>query len=127
MRTLTYFLLAAITFISCSKDKDKEILSEAYEIHKELRDIQKDIISKIPTLDSLAIHKADAALIKKEYLDWKKDILEVPGFPHIHLQGDDHSHEHHSQKQLPATEILEIQKDSKEKAKRIQAQIDSLL
>lgn len=127
MRTLTYLLLATITFISCSKDKDKEILSEAYEIHKELRDIQKDIISKIPSLDSLAKHNTDAAIIKKEYLDWKKDILEVPGFPHIHLPGDDHSHEHHAQKQLPAREILEIQKGSKEKAKQIQAQIDSLL
>ncbi|MDT4880786.1 hypothetical protein FQZ97_1165690 [compost metagenome] len=50
---------------------------------------------------------------KSAYEAWKHDLLEVPGYPHIHLEGDRHEHHHQEQVRLPDDQILEIQKASR--------------
>lgn len=114
---LKMITLAALVALSCGGKKKSPVLDEAFEIHKELREIQKEVITQWVKLDSLqkspgAWPGLDSAVSahQSEYEAWKHDLLEVPGYPHIHLEGDKHEHYHHEQSQLPDEQILEIQK-----------------
>lgn len=117
---LKIITLAGLVALSCGGNKKSPVLDEAFEIHKELREIQKEVIAQWGKLDSLqhspgAQPGLDSAVTahKSEYDAWKHDLLEVPGYPHIHLEGDEHGHDHHEQTRLPDEQILEIQKASK--------------
>jgi len=125
---LKWITLAALLALSCGGKKKTPVLDEAFEVHKELREIQKEVISQWGKLDSLqhspgAYPGLDSAVAahKAEYDDWKHDLLEVPGYPHIHLEGDEHQHHHQEQTQLPDGQILEIQKAAKEGIGKISA------
>jgi|GEM_PF-1072765 len=116
---LKMITLAGVLALSCSGKKHSPVLDEAFEIHKELREIQKEVITQLASLDSLknspgAFAGLDSAVRahKSEYNAWKHDLLEVPGYPHIHLEGDEHEHHHQEQTRLPDEQILEIQKAS---------------
>lgn len=112
--------LAGLLALSCGEKKKSPVLDEAFEIHKDLREIQKEVIGQWITLDSLrssagAPAGLDSAVSahRSEYEAWKHDLLEVPGYPHIHLEGEEHDHDHHGQTRLPDDQILEIQKASR--------------
>lgn len=113
-------IIAGLVALSCSGEKKSPVLDEAFEIHKELRGIQKRVIGQWVQLDSLqqsatARPGLDSAVTahKSAYEAWKHDLLEVPGYPHIHLEGDRHEHYHQEQVRLPDDQILEIQKASR--------------
>ncbi|MCD8541031.1 MAG: hypothetical protein LRY55_15690 [Leadbetterella sp.] len=117
MMNLRLITLAGLVALSCSGKKKSPVLDEAFAVHKELREIQKEVITQWVRLDSLqkspgAWPGLDSVLSahKSEYEAWKHDLLEVPGYPHIHLEGDVHEHHHQEQTQLPEEQILEIQK-----------------
>lgn len=114
---LKIITLAGLVALSCGGKKKSPVLDEAFEIHKELREVQKEVIIQWIKLDSLqnspgAWPGLDSvvSVYKSEYEAWKHDLLEVPGYPHIHLQGDEHAHHHQEQTRLPEEQILEIQK-----------------
>lgn len=120
MMKLRMITLAGLVALSCGGKKKSPVLDEAFEVHKELREIQKEVISQWRKLDSLqhspgAYPGLDSAIVahKSEYDAWKHDLLEVPGYPHIHLEGDEHEHHHQEQTRLPDEQILEIQKASR--------------
>lgn len=112
-------MLAGALALSCGGKKTSPVLDEAFAIHKDLREIQKEVITQWVKLDSLqsspgAYPGLDSAINahKSAYDAWKHDLLEVPGYPHIHLEGDAHEHHHQEQTRLPEEQILEIQKAS---------------
>lgn len=117
---LKMITLAGLLALSCGGKKSNPVLDEAFEVHEELREIQKDVITQWVMLDSLKNSPGNYAGLdsavsahKSEYADWKHDLLEVPGYPHIHLEGDEHEHHHQEQTRLPDEQILEIQKASR--------------
>ena len=114
---LKMIALAGALALSCGGKKHSPVMDEAFEIHKELREIQKEVIAQWVRLDSLqngpgAFPGLDSAVKahKSQYAEWKHDLLEVPGYPHTHLEGDDHEHHHQEQSRLPEDQILEVQK-----------------
>ncbi|WP_367915118.1 hypothetical protein [Leadbetterella sp. DM7] len=120
MMKLKMITLAALVAFSCGGKKKSPVLDEAYEVHKEIREIQKEVIAQWTKLDSLqnspgAYPGLDSAVAanKSAYDSWKHDLLEIPGYPHIHLEGDVHEHHHQEQSGLPDEQILEIQKASR--------------
>lgn len=117
---LRIITLAGLIALSCGGKKKNPVLDEAFEIHKDLREKQKEVIVQWIRLDSLrsvpgARSGLDSAVSahRSEYEAWKHDLLEVPGYPHIHLEGEEHDHDHHGQTRLPDDQILEIQKASR--------------
>lgn len=131
---LKMITLAALLALSCGGKKKSPVLDEAFEIHKELREIQKAVIGQWVKLDSLqnsseAPFGLDSAVSvhRSEYEAWKHDLLEVPGYPHIHLEGEEHSHDHPGQARLPDDQILEIQKASRSGIEEIFSQNRRLL
>ena len=117
-----YFLFFIICCISCSNEN--KTLDEAYEIHKSIRASQKEVVMQLGTLDVFSGKETEVKQIKSDYIEWKNGILEVPGYPHIHLEGDDHSH--NPQPNFPDEQILEIQKESRKRIEEIVARIKSL-
>lgn len=109
-------ILAAliISISSCNSNKRNLLLDEAFEVHKSIREVQKKVILQWISLEELSKPKLDSAFISNKalYSAWKHDLLEVPGYPHIHLEGDDHEHHHHEQSKLPDDQILAIQKEA---------------
>jgi hypothetical protein len=118
-----YFLFfLIIACFSCSNEN--KTLDEAYEIHKSIRQSQREVMMQLATLEAFSEKENEVRQLKSDYIEWKNDILEVPGYPHIHLEGDDHSH--NPQPDFPDEQILEIQKESRKKIDEIAARIKSL-
>jgi hypothetical protein len=110
-------LLAALmmSITGCNSKKKNAVLNEAFEVHKSMREVQKEVLQQWKSFDEFSLSEADSALTSNKalYSAWKHDLLEVPGYPHIHLEGDDHEHHHHEQAKLPDEQILAIQKEAK--------------
>ncbi len=116
-------ILIGLVLLVSSCKSNNATLDEAYEIHKEIRELQREVMLDVGRLDTYINdeNKEDVMKIKADYIEWKNDILEVPGYPHIHLDGDDHSHS--PQPKLGDNEVLEIQKESKKKLDDIESRI----
>lgn len=124
-------VLLTVILASCTSNNDKEVLNEAYEVHKEARNWQKKVISQWQILDTLKTSNIsfDSTIKsnKANYELWKHDLLEVPGYPHIHLEGDEHEHHSPMQNNLPAQQILDIQIEARRAIQLIANSNDSLL
>lgn len=121
--------LAVIIVAGCKSDKKNAVLDEAFEVHKSIREVQKEVIVQWKSLEELKTEMSDSLINqnKELYASWKHDLLEVPGYPHIHLEGDAHEHNHHEQTKLPDNQILEIQKEAKKMIDEIYAKNQKLL
>lgn len=118
-------LVFSALLLGCStKESTNKTLDEAYEIHKSIRASQKEVMMQLGTLDVFSGKETEVKKIKSDYIEWKNGILEVPGYPHIHLEGDEHSH--NPQPNFSDEQILEIQKESRKKIEEIVARIKSL-
>lgn len=118
----SYLLLIIFTILlACNSKKKNPVLDEAYEIHKSVIEVQKEVILQWKTLKELGKPDLEATIIqnKANYESWKHDLLEVPGYPHIHIEGDDHDHHHHDQVNLPDEKILEVQSELKKRIEEI--------
>lgn len=119
------YLLIGLIIWSCSpQNTSNATLDEAYEIHKAIRESQKQVVMDLATLETITDKEDEIKRLKENYIEWKNDILEVPGYPHIHIEGDDHSH--HQQPSFPDEQILSIQKESKKRIDEIQQAIKTL-
>jgi hypothetical protein len=124
-------LLATLlmSMMGCNSKKENAVLNEAFEVHKSMREVQKEVIQQWKSFDEFGTVQIDSALTSNKalYSAWKHDLLEVPGYPHIHLEGDDHEHHHHEQAKLPHEQILAIQKEAKKAIELIHDRNQKLL
>ncbi len=145
------FLFSLILFIACSgTSAEHKILHEAADVHNEALKIRKEMDSNIEKLQSLrgsiqvqaeALSDEELKFVKSvEVLEkrleyWNENHVEVPGFEHDghdhsgHDHNHDHSHDHsHAPKyQLPASDMLIIQKEFRDSILAIKGKLESLL
>lgn len=120
------FTFVVLANLGSCKNSSNSVLDEAYKIHEEFREIQKDVLMDIGRIDVLETdaNREEIKSIKADYIDLKSDILEVPGYPHIHLEGDEHAHG--PSPKLSNEQILEIQKELRARIVSIQQRIEAV-
>jgi chromosome segregation ATPase len=143
MRTLQ--LLSAITLIgsltACSSsDKKDPILEEAAQYHNQATEVQ-EVIEQIDSLKTvLAAQKTpDSAAriatldsLKTAFEEWEKNLVEVPGMPHDHKHDHgkgEHKHNHADAtlKDLPAEQMLDLQRETLNNIKQIQTRLEATM
>lgn len=132
MKKLLFLFLTATLWLGCStKNSGNKILDEAFQVHKDLRAVQKEVIDQWKVMDTLSIGSPQLTEAIKsnriKYDGWKYDLLEVPGYPHIHLEGDKHEHHHQEQINLPDEQILNVQREAKKVIEEIYTTNKALL
>ncbi len=139
-----YFLL--ITFFSCGSGDTKEhkILHNAFDIHMEALKVKKELEPSLEELRQLnnsiqvqgrelsarEINFSKAISVIENRLNyWEENHVEVPGFEHEghDHSGHNHSHDHKPQFQLPASDILIIQKEFRDSILSIKSKVGALL
>jgi hypothetical protein len=115
------FLGAVAFFTACQSNTSHDpLVEEAYQIHMEAVNLQKQLK---PKLDSLvALDSARYSNLQKDFLDWQETLVEVPGFDHDH----DHDHDHHNhaaQPEVTPEQMKAIQMESLTNLKKLGAQI----
>ena len=139
------FLIASIQ--ACGgESKENKILHKAADLHMEAVQIKKEIEPKLEELKQLgnSIQIQGRALTQEE-IDfskavnaiegrlkyWNENHVEVPGFEHAGEDHESHNHEHNhdhgTQLNLPAPDILILQKELRDSIIRIQRSIEGLL
>jgi chromosome segregation ATPase len=147
MRTLQ--LLSAITLIgsltACSSsDKKDPILEEAAQYHNQATEVQEVIEPRIEQIDSLktvlaaqktpdsAARIATLDSLKTAFEEWEKNLVEVPGMPHDHKHDHgkgEHKHNHADAtlKDLPAEQMLDLQRETLNNIKQIQTRLEATM
>lgn len=125
-----FLLLFVLSFLSCGGDADDQILHQAHEVHMEAFKIKQSIQPQIEQLiqrsnsiqvQGKALSEAEIKFtdrvnnLSEKFKYWGENHLEVPGFDH---EGHDHSghnhdhdHNHAPAFNLPASDILLLQKE----------------
>lgn len=145
-------MLSILVLIACqSEPKQDPVLLEAAKVHEQAFVAHAEVEAKLLIMDQLVkqlegmladetadISDEKVASIKEELgnMDslrneitvWESSMVEVPGMPHNHKEGDDHHHHHNATdeklKDLPSDQILEIQQELKAKIEAIKPEVD---
>lgn len=102
-------ILFAVVCFACSEGNAD--LESAHELHVEAMAIGKEVKREIELLkaDSTSLAQADSlsALLQA----WEAAVVEVPGFDHVHEEGQ---HHHHNGVNIRESEQLDYQQQSLE-------------
>lgn len=138
-----FLVAASLTVLAaCSSSEKKDpLLVEAAGFHNEATQVQAVIEPKIEQIDSLktllASRTEPAAVVtvatldslKKAFEQWEENLVEVPGMPHEHHHDHgDHEHHHHADatlKDLPASQMRDLQKETLDNIRLIQERTES--
>ncbi|MGA0555424.1 hypothetical protein ACO2Q8_02155 [Larkinella sp. VNQ87] len=144
MKTSLLIGAFACCLTACSSSEKKDpLLEEAAQYHNEATQIQAVVEPKIEQLDSLrnvlaknpkpaaAATVATLDSLKKAFEEWEENLVEVPGMPHEHHH-DHGSHEHHHHtdatlKDLPAEQMRNLQKETRDNILQLQERTNALL
>jgi len=138
--TVGGMLFGGYLFSACGDKKDPK-MEEAGKVHLEAMEIEESIHQQIEGIDSLKIVLSekkktltDAAAIASldstvaaldavagSFAAWEESVVEVPGLPHEHHDGEEH--EHKPAPDLTADQMLEVQKESKTNIEKIKADL----
>lgn len=131
--TRPIFLIAVIlTAASCAREEKSPQLIEANRLHLEAIEISKELEPKLESLSSYAKGGAEKSQIDslKALIEmWEENMIEVPGFAHVHAHGT-HTHEHKSAPPMTDESMLDYQRQSREAIVELKgaiANLDSLL
>ena len=145
MKKIALILFTALSFLlSCGESAEHKLLHEAHDIHMEAFKIKQAVEPQLEQLvqRSNSIQIQGRALTEEEIkftesvntlvqqLEfWKENHLEVPGFEHEEHDhsAHDHDHEHGSSFNLPASDMLLLQKEFRDSIVAIQQRVNSLL
>jgi hypothetical protein len=141
----SFFILTVLLF-SCGQDSEDKILHQAHDVHLEAFKIKQSVKPQIEQLlqRSNSIQVQGRSLTEEEikftdevnnlsqkFSYWEENHLEVPGFGHEghdHSGHDhDHSHDHSPAFNLPASDVLLLQKEFKDSIVAVQQQVQLLL
>lgn len=142
----TLLIASVLLLCACGGSAEHKTLHEAADIHMEAFKIKKELDPKIEQLVQISNgilvqgreltpkeikFTKDVELLSVQFQYWDKNHLEVPGFEH---EGHDHSghdhehnHDHSTPFNLPADDILIIQKEFRDSIIRMQQKTDYLL
>ncbi len=143
----TLFALLSVLMLSCGGDSaEDKILHKAADVHMEALKIKSEMESGLEQMRQAhnSIQVQGRALTSEEMVFtkevsslearlkyWNDNHIEVPGFEHGEHDhsGHDHNHDHsHGNNfQLPASDMLIIQKEFKDSIKAIQGRLDVVL
>lgn len=148
IQNLIASLFSLFFFISCGTNSEEhKILHEAFDVHLEALEIKKEMEPDLQQLRHFnnSIQVQGKALSNEEMnftksisslesrlRNWEENHVEVPGFEH---EGHDHSghdhsghdHSHTPKLQIPASDILIIQKEFKDSILAIKGTVGTLL
>lgn len=133
-------LLSACLIFSCGDKKDPK-MEEAGKVHLEAMEIEESLHEQIEGIDSLKIVLSekkktltDAAAIASldstvaaldavagSFATWEESVVEVPGLPHEHHDGEEHDHK--PAPDLTPEQMLEVQKESKANIEKIKTDL----
>ena len=141
---------AHVLLIGClsacsSADKKDPLLDEAARYHNEATEIQALVEPQIERIDSLkavfSARKTPAAQatittldsLKTAFEEWEENLVEVPGMPHNHTHEHgsrgEHRHKHADAtlKDLPAEQMRDLQRETLNNIRQIQARFDGVI
>lgn len=152
LRNLLYNVFSAgilLLFVACGGGSEEDrLLHEAADIHVEALKIKKEMEPNLEELrqisNSIQIQGKALSLEEKKFTDavnglerrlqyWEENHIEVPGFEHGehdhsgHDHHHDHSHDHGNSFQLPASDMLIIQKEFKDSIEAIKSSLELML
>lgn len=132
-------ILVSVILGACTSGHNEELHQQSIEMHEAALRIGKQANDKIKQFASEVEALADSSLLdslaslKQGYQDWDESLVEVPGHEHDHHDheghdhGDHEGHDHSPAPDLTQEMVLEIQKELKLKAEKLNARADRLL
>lgn len=129
---MRYLILTSVIWITAcggSSEKEKQLLSEASAVHNQAVALARDLKTHLEQLEMDSTVSVDSVRLWKQLLaQWNEELVEVPGneHEHDHEHDHDHSHDHHhhgSSDQVTASEMLDIQRDMKERIEQLNKRV----
>ena len=130
----TFLTMVVFAALSCSRrgEKSPELI-EANRLHLEAMKIAQQLEQQRDSLMPLAkddLGKSQIDSVQKLIEVWEDNVIEVPGFAHVHKHGHEaHSHEHKAAPPMTDESMLDYQRQSREAIAELQkaiAKLDSL-
>lgn len=131
-------LILLLFVTACTGSQNEELYAESAKIHETASKTGSEVGEKINRmktfidfLDEGAL-KDSIAMIKQDFIDWEKSIVEVPGSEEDehHHHGHDHSghnHDHAPPPDLTPEMMLEVQKTMQAQINQLNHRIQNLL
>lgn len=96
-------------------------LEKAHDIHLEAIALAKELRADLMVMkeDTTRVDQADSLLVLLK--EWQKSVVEVPGFDHVHEEGE---HHHHGSVDVRENEQLDYQKRTLEALLEIKKNIE---
>lgn len=127
---MRYLILTSMIWITAcggASEKEKQLLNEASAVHNQAVALARDLKTHLAQLEMDSTVSVDSVKLWRQLLDqWNEELVEVPGNEHEHDHDHDHSHDHHhhgSPDQVTASEMLDIQRDMKERIEQLNNRI----
>lgn len=140
------FLILTIVFACSSHSHENELFDQSVEAHESALKTSREVTDGIKRMNALLeglsedqlYLKDSLAVLKQDFIDWEKSIIEVPGHEsdidnhegHDHEGHDHEGHEHHDHSAAPDLTmemVLDIQKDLKDQIIQMNARTKRLL
>lgn len=116
-------LLFTLLIISCSStsSSDAQLFQESVKLHEESLIIADSVEAKLSKLSVISLDSVE--LLIRDLALWRTDLIEVPG--HEHQHADHHTHDHTPVNVTPS-EMLDIQKDLRQRIENIKIRCEAL-
>ena len=145
------FLILTIVLACSSHAHEGPLFDQSVEAHEAALKTSREVTSKIKEMNTLLEGLSDdplslkdsLAVLKQDFIDWEKSIIEVPGYEsdiheghdheeHGHEGHDHHEHSHEGHDHSPAAEltmemVLDIQKDLRDQIAKMNLRSEKLL